>query len=216
MRRIVKTHAPAQLTAWRRANCRGPNYGFGHLPGAVKSALKVLLLREQGYLCAYTGRRIGDGNSHIEHLKPQHLCETGEDVDYFNVVGAFPLNGGDKAYGYGAPVKDNWWDSQFFVSPTDRYCEYRFSFSWSGKIGPAPSSHDGAKMNIDKLGLNNKGLRDLRRAAIRGFFGLGRNPITKAEAQTLLGRVDNCDGNGCLLEYCFALKQLLPRYIAGK
>src|SRR5579871_3276391 len=99
MKRISKSNPPAELTRWLRKQ-KGLNCTYGDLPGDVKQALHQKLLKEQGGLCGYTGVRIAEETSHIEHVYPQTLCriEPGRielygakrDVDYHNVIAAFP------------------------------------------------------------------------------------------------------------------------------
>jgi uncharacterized protein (TIGR02646 family) len=218
MRRIVKTHAPKQLTAWREEN-KKLNHTYKDLCKTdAHHALKNKLLEEQGKLCAYTGRAIGATSSHIEHLKPRNECAEWEDVEYRNVVACFPLNGGDKSFGYGAPIKEGWWDEFLFISPLSDECERRFKFTWSGHIYPNPGDHHGAKQTIGILGLDNKGLRQLRKSRIKGFFGLGARtrskPLSVPDAKRVLRAIDQIGSNGQLMEFCFVLKQLLPKYIA--
>ena len=227
MRKIVKTHAPKTLREWCSVN-KNLNHSYDDLRGSqAYKDLKEKLLDEQGKICAYTGRTISfpidsdhlnvSGNWHVEHLKPQNQCDEWEDVEYRNVVACFPADGGDTSYGYGAPVKGGWWDETLFVSPLSDDCERRFRFSWSGHIYPNPEDHRGAKKTIEVLELDNKFLRELRKARIYGFFGFGRHnrqgPISVAEAQTALEKIDQFDNNGYLREFCFVLKQLLPKYI---
>jgi uncharacterized protein (TIGR02646 family) len=217
MRRIVKTNAPPELAKWAADN-RELNHQYADLAGTeVHRKLKEKLLSEQGRLCAYTGRGINTDSSHVEHLKPQTACAEWEDVEYRNVVACFPADGGDVTHGYGAPLKGGWWVAQEFISPLADDCERRFVFSWSGHVHPNPEDHPAARMTIAKLGLDNDGLKDLRHAHIRGFFGLGARTrgraLSVAQAETALRQIDEVDGNGRLVEFCFVLKQLLPRYI---
>ena len=167
MRRIVKTHAPLDLTQWRKEN-KNSNHSYTDLSPAVYESLKKKLLREQGYLCAYTGTFISYDSSHIEHLKPQSKCDDWEDVEYRNVVACFPADGGDVTYGYGAPVKGKWWDDTLFVSPLSAGCEQRFRFVWSGHIHPCPSNHVGAIETIKAIALDHDTLRKLRKKRIDG------------------------------------------------
>jgi uncharacterized protein (TIGR02646 family) len=218
MRRVVKTHAPKELTEWRDGN-KDHNHSYKALSGTeAHRKLKDKLLNEQGKICAYTGLAITKESSHIEHIKPQNQCADWEDVDYRNVVACFPAEGGDTSYGYGAPLKNGWWDEQSFISPLSEDCERRFTFAWSGRIHPDPDDHEGAKETIKILGLDNDGLRQLRKSRIGGFFGFGlrtrSKPLSIAEAKIALANIDQFDGNGRLKEFCFVLKQLLPRYIA--
>lgn len=218
MRRIVKTHAPQELVTWCEDNKDG-NHCYGDLCGTdAHKVLKDVLIAEQGHICAYTGRVIARSSSHVEHLKPQSQCADWEDVDYKNVVACFPADGGDTSYGYGAPVKAGWWDETRFVSPLSDDCERRFRFAWSGHVHPSPDDHQAAYETINVLGLDNEELRKLRESRIKGFFGFGSRtrskPLSIADANLALENIYQLDGNGRLTEFCFVLKQLLPKYIA--
>lgn len=217
MRRISKTHPPQELTEWRDAN-QEFNHTYRDLLGTeAHGALKSKLLEEQGWLCAYTGRLIDKGSSHVEHVKPQCECSEWEDVEYRNVVACFPADGGDTSHGYGAPVKASWWDEQRFVSPLSVGCERHFRFVWSGHVYPSPDEHEGATATIAALQLDADLLRKLRKARIDGFFGFGpksrARPLTIADARTALANIESRDTKGRLREFCFVLKQLLPKYI---
>jgi uncharacterized protein (TIGR02646 family) len=217
MKRIVKTHQPQELSAWRDEN-KELNHTYHDLLGTnAHQKLKDKLLKEQGQICAYTGRAIDDASSHVEHLKPQNRCADWEDVDYRNVIACFPADGGDKSHGYGAPVKGGWWNEPLFISPLSEDCERRFRFVWSGNIHPVPEDHEGAKKTIEILGLDKKELCKLRKARIDGFLGFGARsrskPLSIADARIALEHIDRLDGNGRLQEFCFVLKQLLPKYI---
>lgn len=217
MKRIAKTHPPQEITAWRHAN-REFNHTYQDLIGTgAHGTLKSKLLEEQGWLCAYTGRSIDNYSSHVEHIKPQCECAEWEDVEYRNVVACFPVDGGDISYGYGAPVKANWWDERRFVSPLSADCERHFRFAWSGHIHASPDGHVGATTTIEALQLDADSLRQLRKARIDGFFGFGlrsrTRQLTVADARTALANVDHRDINGRLQEFCFVLRQLLPKYI---
>ncbi|MBE3868087.1 TIGR02646 family protein [Vibrio parahaemolyticus] len=147
MKKITKTHQPARLRDWREAN-KNIDHSYDALKGKpAHKALKTQLIIEQGYLCAYTGRRIDNTSCHVEHLKPQTSCEGWEDVEYRNMVACFPENGGDTSHGYGAPIKAGWWNEREFVSPLTEECERRFAFVWSGKIKANPADNEAAKKN---------------------------------------------------------------------
>lgn len=217
MRRIVKTNAPPELIRWMDDN-RALNHSYSDLLGTgAHTELKKKLLVEQGWLCAYTGRSIAFETSHVEHLKPQAACGDWQDVEYRNVVACFPADGGDTSHGYGAPVKAGWWVEAEFISPLVQDCERRFHFTWSGHVKPSPEDHPAARITIEKLGLDCDSLRDLRRAHIRGFFGLGartrKHALTAAEATIALRSIDGFDKQGRLVEFCFVLKQLLQKYV---
>lgn len=218
MKRIIKSHAPTELTDWCDEN-KDINHTYNDLLGHdAHDALKDKLLKEQGLLCAYTGRAIKEEISHVEHIKPQTKCAEWEDVEYRNVVACFPADGGDKSYGYGAPIKGGKWDAAKFISPLVDDCERRFRFAWSGHIYPFPDDHEAAKYTIEVLKLDNEELRKLRKARIDGFFGFGTKskirPLSIPEAKMAHANIDLVNANGQFQEFCFVLKQLLPKYIA--
>lgn len=217
MRKIVKTHPPAALTSWCEEN-KELNHSYSDmLSTEAHQKLKEKLLKEQGGLCAYTGKKIENETSHVEHLKPQAACDEWEDVEYRNVVACFPANGGDKSHGYGAPIKGGWWEEEKFISPLADDCERRFKFSWSGHVYPSPNNHVAAIKTIEVLRLDEKSLQELRKSRIRGFFGYSvrtrAKPLSSTDAKIILENIDRCDDNGRLLEFCFVLKQLLPKHI---
>jgi hypothetical protein len=86
MKRIIKSNSPTELTKWVKTqgtvNCR-----YSDLPSDIRTIVKQRLLDDQGHICGYTGIRISDGRSHIEHLKPQsYYSDNNEDVDYTHYV----------------------------------------------------------------------------------------------------------------------------------
>lgn len=225
MKRIRKTHPPKEFLEWLQDN-EGLDCSYDALQGKeAHTVLKDHLLREQGYLCAYTGVRISGEESHIEHIKPQSICRTVsnpeksylEDVEYRNMVACFPRDGGDISHGYGAPMKGGWWNETQFVSPCQEDCERRFVYKWKGKVSPTQENDTAAETTIEVLRLNATGLRDRRYRAIVGFFGFSSKRKTKAltqrQARALLEAIDCPDSAGKLREFCFVFEQLLPKYI---
>jgi uncharacterized protein (TIGR02646 family) len=219
MKRIRKTHPPKEFLEWiqkRRAADQRCNYKS--LSGSPHIKLKEHLLKEQGYICAYTGIRIKKESSHIEHLKPQTQCTDDETIDYYNVVACFPMDGGDTSYGFGAPLnKGDSWKEGEMVSPCDAICETKFSFSWKGKVFPADKDDEVAIKTISRLGLDSQGLRDRRYAAIKVFFGFSSNPrVKKLDKQTARRRLEEIyrqDSSNQFVEYCFVIRQLLYKHI---
>ncbi len=214
MRSIRKTHQPEELKQWLKDN-KDLDCCYGALRGKpAHTALKEKLLKEQHYLCAYTGRRISINSSHCEHLKPQNKCVGTEDVSYKNIVACFPKDGGDESYGYGAPIKKGQWNPALFLSPCSSNAERKYRFSWSGKINPTNSSDKQAIYTIDLLKLDHPELSKLRKSAIKGFFGFNKpgKELTKKQAHILLRKIDTPTSNGQLRPFCFILKQLLNKY----
>ena len=222
MKRIKKTHPPRELLEWLKDN-EGLDCSYSALQGKpAHKALKRHLLKEQGYICAYTGIEISEANSHIEHLKPQNSCkqEKGlkkkylDDVEYHNMVACFPEDGGNVSFGYGAPVKGGWWNESEFVSPCRKNCEKRFIYGWNGEI-KFVDGDKAAETTIKILGLGTKRLKDKRSRYIAGFFGFSRKvkDLSQRDAKKLLAVISELPPTGPFKEFCFISEQLLPKYI---
>ena len=220
MRQILKTVEPAVLAEWR-SRCQGDiNFSYDLIPSDVRSAVLESLLSEQGWLCAYTGRRVRMDGCHIEHLNPQAHCQRGEDVAYTNLVACHPApNTGESPYG-AHPKKD--WPSPaeryLFVSPLDDHCEDRFQFNLRGEIAPARADDQAAKTTISKLKLDHSELTQLRNEAINATLikpGHGPASLSLTDARRRLSGLETNESAGVRLEpYCFALKQALRKHIA--
>lgn len=89
MKYIRKTGAPHEYLSWRNRVRGTLDEDYRCLRNPEKAGLHCALLREQGWLCAYTMRRIDENTSHIEHIKPEGLCrsdQAGSDLDYVTVT----------------------------------------------------------------------------------------------------------------------------------
>lgn len=201
MKKINKGQQPQDLLQWRAANAATPQnlkYGQGGFP---RRAVLSALLRDQGFLCAYTLKRIATDSAHIEHLKPQCVCEAEdsdrssngqacihEDIAWQNLVACFP-NPGAPHPEYGALVKNDWWDEERFVSPLAENCEQRFRYRIDGTIEPTVADDEAAKETIRRLNLDSPRLRELRHSAILavGIHPKAPDPIkSPAKVQRLI------------------------------
>jgi uncharacterized protein (TIGR02646 family) len=201
---------------WIGANHSLPNFGFDSLPGSVKNDIKNSLLAEQGYICAYTGLRISDSRSHIEHLIPQRTCRAQGNlaltVDYSNVVACYPGNGNVNP-GFGAIEKDGWPDVTEvpqFLKPTDPSSEKRITYTSTGNAMPAP--HDSAaSCTVEKLKLNHKSLVTRRKEAIQGIFTELKGKTCNRGFLEKRIRSLNTAINGKYEEFSFAKKSYLEK-----
>lgn len=215
MKRIIKGKSPKELTQWfdgQPSNDQGKiNCRYNDLPSDVRAIVKQRLLQEQGYICGYTGIRITDTRSHIEHLKPQSAYfDNHEDVDYTNLIAAYP---GPNAAScpYGAHAKAHWYHEEQFISPLSPQCETAFQFNLDGEI-TAHSAHDtAAQTTIDRLKLADASLTELRKEAIQSF--LFDSEISLKQAKDLLEKIYNRDTQGQFRDFCFVLKQACEEYI---
>ena len=222
MRTIDKRAEPNKHTQWRAANQGDVNYGYGLMDADLRETMKESLLKEQGWICAYTGRAVSMNSSHIEHLLPQTPwnAHSGLDVDYRNMVACWPEPGRKPEPEYGARFKGNWpkpGEESSFVSPLSPGCEERFLFNFRGEIRPKQGDAAAAQ-TIKKLGLDKAMLKALRHSEIVGVLGKNRSMKLK-DAKARLKMLEEAEaelrqGSDVHLNpYCFALKQELKRHI---
>lgn len=216
MRWIQKTSEPRELTEWRSKYNADINFGYDLLrkDSTVITALVVLLLKEQGWLCAYTGIGIDENKFHIEHVKPQKHCTPDETVSYGNVVACYPAPNPTCKTPYGADQKGHWpnkEESSLFVSPLDRTSETRFQYRATGEVRATNKNDLAAETTIEKLGLNHRYIKGERKARIQGTLGRN-NTITLKEARKRLKSLQVEEGNR-LEPFCFVLKQVLERRV---
>ncbi len=215
MKRVIKGKEPPALTAWKAENHDSPqNLVYGNLPGKVLDNIKEQMLKEQGYLCGYTMRRLNAVTEcHLEHIEPQNAST--RDLDYANMLACFPSDGGDTKPGYGAPIKGGVAvNSDNFVSPTHSKVEQRFKYARNGGIA-ANSPNDGAATNTIKLlRLDNPKLIELRRAAIEaaGLTRTSDKPLSAMMARRLIQECLQKDANLHLPAFCLALSQVAEEY----
>jgi uncharacterized protein (TIGR02646 family) len=214
MKRIVKSNSPVELAKWFAAqpttdigklNCR-----YSNLPSDIRSIVKQRLLQDQGYICCYTGIRVNDARSHIEHLKPQsRYFDRHEDIDYDNLVAAYP--GADATQcAYGAHPKADWYDETHFVSPLSPQCEAAFRFNLKGEIQAEPANI-AAKTTIEWLKLEDAALTEMRQQAIQTL--LFDAPLSIKQAEELLERMFDRNKKDQFRPFCFVLKQACEEYI---
>ena len=216
MRWIRKLPEPDALTEWWERYSSDINFGYGLLRSSQDTirAVTDALLREQGWLCAYTGRRIDTASCHIEHLKAQTHCSPEETVAYSNMVACYPSPNPKRKTPYGAEQKGSWpppSEQHLFVSPLDRTCEERFTFTLRGEIREQSDNDQAAKTTIEKIGLDHRELVAFRKAAIQGTLGRDNNLSLKDARKRLNSLLAHQEGQR--QPFCFVLIQALQRHI---
>ena len=210
MKHIVKGNPPSELRRWfdgqpaqegRRLNC-----GYADMPGEVKRVVKQHLLEEQGGLCCYTGILLSERRAHIEHFKPQSLCHNQEDVEYTNLLAAYPGDNASKCP-YGAHAKANWYDNKLLISPLHGNCENRFRFDQFGRITAASDNDVAAKETIERLCLDHGSLTELRKQAIDTVLFRKGQPLSKAQLYTITQSFCNRNVRQQFPMFCFVIVQ---------
>jgi len=200
MKHIKKGESPKELLEWfegqfidgKYINCR-----FEQLDSDVKANIKQLLLQEQGWLCCYTGLTIETETSHFEHLFPQYLSKrdgTHEDVDYQNMMVAYPKDG---KCDFGAKARE---DDLLLVHPLQPDCETKFKFDIEGGISSIDEDSE-RTIKLLKLFL----LNDERKAAIGEILFPADVILNQEDFQIVADRYSDPDDNGRLRKFCFVI-----------
>jgi uncharacterized protein (TIGR02646 family) len=202
MKYIRKGGTPRELEAWFK-NCpmdengTRMNCSYEHdMPGDVREAIKEELLKEQGWLCCYTGLSVDETSSHIEHFKPQTLCrqedrgkpeqdKKHEDVDYKNLLAAYPSPNMPHCR-FGAHAKDKWYDKQLLVSPLTPQCGMLFTFDQCGRIFPKDETEQAVTETIRRLCLDDGSLTEMRRQAIEEYLLPETHKLSKSQLRKIV------------------------------
>jgi uncharacterized protein (TIGR02646 family) len=221
VKRVSKGTQPKEYRDWRRKVKGTAKEDYRELPSSVKGSLLEALITQQGYLCAYTMKRIYLGTSHVEHIKPEAICRAyrpGADLDYINLVACFPRVGMREPYRYGAQKKDNWWKDEGanFVSPLDPNCEKRFRFDLDGNI-TAVNGNGPAKNTIVILALDHGSLSEDRRKVIYEFvYGKnGNDPLSFPKTKQASASICRANEEGEFNEFCVAIRDGLNEHLGN-
>lgn len=231
MKYIVKSESCEALATWKAEleKASDPNLGYKH-PGFPRQQVKEALLKDQGYLCAYTMQRITLDSCHIEHIKPQQRCreedraceEKGvpihlEEIAWDNLLACYPapLKKGETEPGYGARQRGNWWSEDEFLSPLDPDCEVRIRYSHDGEIDEANDSFSDARTTIEKMKLMHGTLKENRERAIRqmGFHPLSEEPMPLEDAKEFVENKWKERLEAGFFEFCVALRDAAREYL---
>lgn len=168
MNHVRKGTEPQSLSLARRG-IKSTKYDgrkwYDALSGAVKDDIKAQCLKEQYFLCPYTGIRIEMESSHLEHMFPRSSCSDAESIDYGNLLACYPIGHAE----FGARKKDSWPTEDKrdkLVRPTETDCESRFAYSLVGGIDARDAADVAAKETIRELKLNHPALVSWRRDAL--------------------------------------------------
>ena len=200
MKRILKQKSPSSFVKWVRKN---PSAHWGLFQGEVKQELADQLRQEQGYLCCYCEQRIGDGSSHIEHLRPKGSQYSKYTFDYQNLLSScLDKNSCGK--------KKADWYSPAMVTPLDENCEERFYYRGDGAIIPAHSEDRHAQETIDRLNLNCDKLKTMRMQVYEVYHSI-KKEVSRKEFVAWIEETLQYHSNGEYVEFWTTVK-----YVAEK
>lgn len=240
------TEFKQEFLEWKRKD--DPLWEFSKLDwddftNPYKAKLLDVLLKEQGYICCYCGRRISISkrNSHIEHLKPKsksrspsyaHLVLT-----YSNLLASCNGYTEEQELEYEEKLKQNrdtpklaeefcgskkgdWYDDNFTVSPLIENCAEYFTYTAAGEISPAnidPIIKKAADQTIIQLGLNNEKLIRVREKVIQKTLNhIRTKQFSSQELQKLIQGYDKLDNRGEYVPFCAAVLYYLKQEYSVK
>lgn len=209
MKGIHKNPEPAIFTEWKAKANEDWQPKYDNLQKPEKPAVRLALLQEQGYLCAYCCCSIEDSTSIvIEHFIPQSEDEN-QALNYENL---FACCDGTKVenttnvmfYCCDESKKDQFKDENglILLKPTHKndngfICEQAFSYTTVGAINAKDTTYkEQATFTINLLHLDNRELRRQREAACAFLFdGDDVFDFTPQEAQKLKNNYATLENN---------------------
>lgn len=228
MRRIIKNAEPVEFINWKNnfiiANGRAATYE--DLRGDPYLHLKESLLNEQGYICCYCERQIGQQqylqDCDIEHFMPRNpdprelsatecrICRDAQ-LTYTNL---FASCKGEEAYSadHCNHKKDNWFDFKDCISPIDMRIGGIFGFRLNGEIFIINSI--GQKM-ASHLNLSSYVLESQRKAAFDTVLDIEFEDedllFDKDYVEAVIEDYDNMQ-EGKYAEFCSMITYCLRKY----
>ncbi len=205
MRYIQKQQPPQTFLNWTKSST---DLKYKNLPGDVKADLKQALLMEQGYLCAYTMKRITMRTSHVEHFFSQSQFSE-KSLDFKNMIACYPERGvtsAPKNVEYGAVYKDN--NTEEICSPHKKGVSDQFIFKLNGKV---EGTTDVARTTIRVLNLNHDDLVRERREWIEVAISRATSggKFSPKKARSAISTLEKPDQSGKLEPFCTAMIQVL-------
>jgi uncharacterized protein (TIGR02646 family) len=178
MKHSKKQEPPISLTDWLGLANEDWRPSWDNFAGPLRGETKQALLREQGWVCAYCGREIDAGGSHIEHFLPRSLFPERE-LDYANLFASCGPSGKKGAPQICGDAKENWVPTDpVNLIPSHPDCEKRFRYDLGGAVNPAAPDDQHVISAVAKLNLNETSLQ-LERSDI----------LTGLEADILAGEI---------------------------
>lgn len=173
MRQIAKHTVPVSFANWLlRPGSRAVSWeDFGRIHPDIKREVKDALLLEQGYICCYCEKEVGNHgpppDAHIEHLMPRS-ADRAKTYDWSNLLVSCES---EKIHRRPATSCGHYKNQNIVdVHPLMVGCSRYFSYKANGEVSPSMSLSSEERVlaveAIRVLGLNNATPVQLRRAAI--------------------------------------------------
>lgn len=219
MRHIRKGAEPFEFRSWKEENkSLAEGAKFEQLSADAKNALRRQMLRDQGFLCAYTMMSIaGETLCHIEHIKPQRRHPELA-IDFGNMV-LCATGVQNTTFAFGAVAKgDADVSDEDFVSPLHPSCEQRLCYKVERDVDTASPNDIAALRTIKLLDLNNRYLIAVRKRAVdEQLLGVGnRNSASIAALKRWAKSAFEPQAEERLPPFCIAIKQVAAQQLARR
>lgn len=169
MKHVTKGASAPKFEDWKELANPHWTPTYENLQNPQKRALHVSLLKEQGWVCCYCGRSIGQLDSHIEHFRPQERyadlalsCENLHASCIRETEPGRPLHCGH--------AKGADFDEVLQISPLDRQCEERFLYTLDGSILARDAADAQVDYMVELLQLDISFLRNRREEEVNRVF----------------------------------------------
>ncbi|MBB3014034.1 retron system putative HNH endonuclease [Cupriavidus alkaliphilus] len=210
MRYTRKGVPPAEFVAWTDLATEDWEPTFDQLQNPEKRILLQALIREQGGVCCYCGRAIGEENSHVEHFRPQERFPQLE-LSFHNLHASCYRMPAPEATHCGH-FKGNRFDEALHISPLDPECESRFIYTAMGGIAPSLPDDERADHMLEILGLDAPFLRAARAAVLSAMDAEFMATATAEELEALQVALLQGDANGDR-SYAHVLARFIEQYM---
>ncbi|GAB4539548.1 MAG: TIGR02646 family protein [Pleurocapsa sp.] len=218
MKYIQKSEPPPDFIDWKNLVNQDWQPNWANFQKPQKTSVHKSLLKEQGFICCYCGRRITLADSHIEHFKPRNKYPDLQ-LDYVNLIASCEI---DTSEPPPIPVhcghkKGAWYKEDLMVSPVESDCADFFCYTEDGQILATKevTRQKAAKTTIEKLELNINKLRKMRGAAIAGILD-DIELLTDRELKKLIATFEKPSKNGQYEEFCHVIIYVLKQYLESK
>ncbi|MGB5633690.1 MAG: retron system putative HNH endonuclease [Waterburya sp.] len=215
MKHIKKNQPPEDFSEWKNQANEDWQPNWDNFQKPEKTSVHNSLLKEQGFICCYCGRRINQIDSHIEHLRPRNKYPKLA-LYYDNFLAScqgesetpptIPVHCGHK--------KDKWYEQRFMVSPLVGNCAEFFRYTDDGQILATtdPVKQTAAAETIKRLALNINKLKRMREQAIEGILEIIET-LNDDEIRKLINGFEQTNTNGEYEEFCSAIAYVLKQYL---
>lgn len=217
MRAIRKSSEPIDLATYRARP--GAVYDGDHFT-PVKNVLRKVLLKEQGYLCAYCMGRITEDSATVEHWAPRKgsFAEPEQQLVYNNLLAVCPGNTDGNTH---CDESKKHQRIQFNPANPDHHRQLKIRYLSDGTIhSDNLLFHDqmtrtgGGKI----LNLNHPRLVANRKStwnALQKTLGRIQGTASRSKLEQLLQAWQASDENGLLMPFCDVARYYLDKRIAG-